>query len=101
MKRFLALTAMLVMTATFGFGADLTGYLADNKCAVAGKAGNDGHAGCAAACVKKGEPIVLVDGAGKVYMISNQDAVKEHIGHKVTVTGKVDGMSVHVDSVKM
>ena len=101
MKRFLALTAMLVMTATFGFGADMVGYLADAKCAAAGKAGNDGHAGCAAACVKKGEPIAFVDAAGKVYTVANQDAVKEHVGHKVTITGKVDGSSIHVDSVKM
>ena len=38
---------------------------------------------------------------GKIYAITNQDKVKEHAGHKVTVTGKVEGESITVDEVKM
>ena len=37
----------------------------------------------------------------KVIKIANQDAVKEHLGHKVTITGNLDGDTVTVDSVKM
>ena len=46
--------------------------------------------------------IVFVDDSDKkVYKVHNQDAVKDHVGHKVTIAGKVDGDSIHVDSVKM
>jgi hypothetical protein len=38
---------------------------------------------------------------GQIVKIANQDAVKEHLGHKVTVNGKVSGDTVTVDSVKM
>jgi hypothetical protein len=37
----------------------------------------------------------------KVYKIANQDAVAEHVGHKVTVTGKLDGDSIEVEKVTM
>jgi hypothetical protein len=35
-----------------------------------------------------------------VYAIANQDKVKDVAGKKVTVTGKVDGDSITVESVK-
>jgi hypothetical protein len=102
MKRLLVLVAVMVMTAGIGAAADLVGYLADEKCAAAGKANAAGHAGCAQGCVKGGQPIAFVqESDGKVYKVHNQDAVKEHVGHKVTITGKVEGDSIHVDSVKM
>jgi hypothetical protein len=37
----------------------------------------------------------------KVYKIDNQDAVKSHLGQKVTVTGDMNGDTIHVNSVKM
>jgi hypothetical protein len=45
---------------------------------------------------------VLVTSEGKVFKIHNQDkVVPDHAGHKVTISGKLDGDSIHVDSVKM
>ena len=83
-------------------GEELVGWLADEACANKGKAASEGHAGCAKSCVNNGQPIVFVDDADKkVYKVANQDAVKDHVGHKVTIAGKVDGDSIHVDSVKM
>ena len=37
----------------------------------------------------------------KVYKIDNQDAVKSHLGQKVTVTGDMNGDTIDVNSVKM
>ena len=81
---------------------ELVGWLADEACANKGNAASEGHAGCAKNCVNNGQPIVFVDDSDKkVYKVHNQDAVKDHVGHKVTIAGKVDGDSIHVDSVKM
>ena len=63
------------------------------------KAESDAHAGCAAGCAKKGIALVFVSG-GKVYQIDDQAKVQEHAGHKVTITGKVDGDAITVESVK-
>ena len=38
---------------------------------------------------------------GKVIKIANADKVMDHLGHKVTITGKLDGDTVTIDSVKM
>jgi len=102
MKRFVALMAMLVLTAGMSFAADWVGYLADEKCANGGKAVSEGHATCAQNCVKGGQPIAFVAEAdGKVFKIKNQDSVTAHVGHKVTLTGQLDGDSIQVQSVKM
>ena len=64
------------------------------------KAESEGHAGCAAACAKKGVALVFVSG-GKVYKVDDQAKVQDHAGHKVTIDGKVEGDTIKVDSVKM
>jgi hypothetical protein len=95
----LALTFLAV--SMMASAAEMTGYISDAKCAKdVAKVESDGHAGCAAACAKKGAALVFVSG-GKVYKIEDQAKVTEHAGHKVTITGKVDGDSITVDNVKM
>ena len=37
----------------------------------------------------------------KVYKLADQDKVTAHAGHKVTITGKMEGDTIKVDSVKM
>ena len=89
---------VLSLVAFSAAAAEMTGYISDAKCAKdVAKVESDGHAGCAAACAKKGEALVFVSD-GKV---SDQSKVQDHIGHKVTVTGKVDGDALTVESVKM
>ena len=99
MKKVLAVFAFCAMGA---MAADWTGYISDAACA--GKkedmGATDAHATCAERCIKGGSPAVLVS-EGKVYKISNQDKVVAHAGHKVTVSGTLDGDTIKVDSVKM
>ncbi len=79
-----------------------TGWLADEKCALGGKAATDDHAGCAQNCVKGGQPIVFVSEADKaVYTLDSPDKVQEHVGHKVTLEGTMDGTTIAVASVTM
>ena len=93
--------ACLFVTSTFAvsaFAEDWTGYISDSKCAA--KGAKDEHADCAVKCVKGGaSPVFVVD--GKVYKIDDASKVADHIGHKVTISGTLDGDTVKVDSVKM
>jgi len=99
MKKALAVFAFCAMTS---MAADWTGYIVDQACA--GKKDDKGaaedHAACATKCIKGGSPAVFV-ADGKVYKISNQDKVTAHAGHKVTLSGTMDGDTIKVDSVKM
>ena len=81
--------------------AEITGYVSDAKCAKdPAKVESDAHAACAQACAKKGAALVFVSG-GKVYKIDEQTKVQEHVGHKVTITGNIEGETLKVDNVRM
>ena len=103
MKRVVVLVMLVFALSFLAMAEELTGYIVDSNCAAkqGAKTASDGHANCAAKCIKGGAAAVLVTTEGKVYKIHNQDAVTAHAGHKVTITGKVDGDSIHADSVKM
>ncbi len=78
--------------------ADWTGYIVDKSCA--GKKAMWGNEQCAQSCMKRGDPAVFVTEDGKIYQVAEQDKVKEMAGKKVTITGKMTGDSISVDSVK-
>jgi hypothetical protein len=94
MKRVLA---VLALCASSAMAADVTGYIIDKSCA--GKKAMMGDVECAKSCIGRGQPAVLATEDGKVYNISNQDKVKDSAGKKVTVTGKMDGDTITVDTI--
>jgi len=99
MKRFGFTLLVVAFLVGFSFAADSTtvaGWITDAKCAP--KVGGD----CAKKCIEKGEKAVLVtDSDKKILSIDNQDAIKAHAGHHVSVTGTVTGDTIHVDKVAM
>ena len=100
MKKLAVLIAFAFVLSGLALAADVTCWVTDAACASKGRAGAD-HAACAQKCAAKGGDLTLVSDDKKVVKIHNKDAVKDHVGHKVTATGKLDGDSIHIDSVKM
>ena len=90
---------MFAFAAASAMAADVTGYVMDESCST--KPAMKGNEACAARCIKGGQKAVLVTEEGKIYKIAEQDKVTAHAGHKVTITGKVDGDTINVESVKM
>ena len=100
MKKLAAVGALFVMGAGLSLAADVTGWVTDAACGSKGKFGAE-HKGCAQKCAAKADmALVIVGDDKKVTKIHNADAVKDMVGDKVTATGKVDGDSIHIDSVK-
>ncbi len=95
------LACLLSLCAASMFAADgkWTGMLADAKCGKNHADGSEKSAKCAQACVKNGQDAVLVSGE-EVIKIANQDAVKEHVGHKVTIEGNLENNTLTVKNVK-
>jgi hypothetical protein len=82
-------------------GGGLVGYVVDLACAKRGK-GMWTNAECVARCVRDGDKVVLVTEEGKIYQISNQDKITpESYGQVVTLTGKTEGETITVESLKM
>ena len=103
MKRFLGVTALLVLSGSVAASAAdasaINGWISDSMCGAK-------HAGSGSACVKKciegGMSPVFVDEQKKaVWTIDNPDAVKGFYGEHVTIKGTPDPdkKSVHVESV--
>jgi Protein of unknown function (DUF5818) len=92
------LIAVFALGAGFCMAADWTGYIIDQNCA--SKKEMLGNVACAKSCIGRGSPAVLATEDGKVYKIADQDKVKEDAGKKVTITGKIDGDTITVDSIK-
>jgi hypothetical protein len=97
MKKFTAIATLMMGLAAAGMAAEYKGFVEDTACS--GKAGMKDNAQCAATCIKKGSPAVLVSEDGTIYKISNQDKIVAHAGEKVTVTGSVKGDTLTIDKV--
>ena len=96
MKKVLVVFAFCAISA---MAADWTGTIIDEKCSTI--EGMKGNAEYAAKCLKGGEAAVLLTDEDKIYKIADQDKVVAHAGHKVTISGTLDGDTIKVDSVKM
>lgn len=108
LKRALLGTAALLFAASLGFAAPQAasgakawhGYVTDSKCAMNAKARTD--TACIKKCIDGGDKYVLYDTATKkVYQLDPQSAVEEHAGHHVSISGTMDGDTIHVTGVKM
>ncbi len=80
------------------FAETFNAYISDSKCGAKHVA--DMNTKCIQGCVKGGAAPVAVVG-DKVYKVDDPSKLTDHLGHKVTITGKVDGDTLKIDSVKM
>ena len=102
MKKLLIATSALSFFAMTAMAESWSGTISDAHCGAKHTAGAAADAKCVETCVKGGaDPVFVSD--GKVYKISadSADKVKAHYCHKVTVTDKMEGATVTVESVKM
>jgi pectin methylesterase-like acyl-CoA thioesterase len=92
---------MATASVSFAGGAQtVNGWVSDSKCGAKG-ANADAEA-CTKKCIAAGaSPVIVTDTDQKVLTVENPEAVKEHYGHHVAVTGHVDGDKIHIDGVKM
>jgi hypothetical protein len=101
MKKLFAAFALTAIGSMSAFAGEWSGYIADSKCKHTD--GTEKSIACAQKCVKGGADTVFVTSDNKVLKIdkASMEKVTPHLGHKVTVTGKVEGETITVESIKM
>ena len=99
MKREIALFALGLLLAAGVIAADFTGYVIDGKCA--STPAMKGNEACARKCIKAGSPAVLLTADAKAYKLDDQAKAVEHAGHKVKVTGTLDGDTIKIESINV
>ena len=110
LPKFQVALAAFALTSLSAFAADSTpktvkvaGYVSDSQCG-ADHAAKGPNPSCVAKCIKEGAKPVFVDDAKNiVWTIDNPDAVKDHYGHHIRMTGTEDSATkqVHITSVAM
>lgn len=100
MKRVLVVLAFGSMLA---MADSWSGFISDSMCGAKHTGADAKDAKCAQACVKEhgADPVFVSD--GKVYKIADDSKAKvmEHVGHKVTIDGSMNGDTITVNEVKM
>ena len=100
--RALLYLALLITPLLFAANTDLTiyGYVTCSTCTV--KGANSSHQACMEKCLAKGAQVVIVqDVDHSVIQLENPDTVKSQHGHRVALTGYMNGLLFHVISVRM
>jgi hypothetical protein len=103
MKKLFVSVSLGSMMAVAAFGASWSGTISDSMCGAKHADASEKSQKCVEACVKEhGAAPVLVVG-DKIYKFSDdsKDKVMAHLGHKVTVNGKLSGDTITVKSIKM
>lgn len=103
-KDFLFVVFALVLCASMVYATDSNwkGVISDSHCAAMHKTASKAASDCVEKCVKGGNAYVFVNSAdSKVYKLDAQDKAKGHGGHEVTVTGTLEGDTIHVKSIEM
>ena len=104
MKKLLVLCFLACLLVGAAFAGDMksetvNGWVSDSKCGA--KGANAGGADCTKKCLEGGASMVVVtDKDQKILNVDNPDALKDHIGHHIAVTGHVEGDKIHVESAK-
>ena len=99
MKKAIVLFGLAAGLSVSAVAADITGYIIDQTCA--SKPAMRGDVDCANKCIKMGSPAVLVTDDGKIYKIADQAKVIPQAGKKVTLSGQLEGDTIHVDNIKL
>lgn len=99
-KLIAAVTLFVSFSAASAFAETWQGTVSDSMCSKKHVEGTKDDVACVESCMKGGDHAVLIVG-DKIFKIDNQDAVKAHWGHKVTVSGTLTGDTIHIDNVKM
>ena len=102
MKKFAMITMSVALFASSAMAEKWDGTISDAKCGKAHADASEKSMKCVEACAKGGvEPVFVV--GDKVLKIdaASKAKITPHLGHKVTIDGKLSGDTVTVKSVKM
>ena len=103
MKKVFTVLAFAALSSMTAMAAEWTGTISDAMCGMKHADASKDSIECVQKCVKGGQPAVFITSDNKILKIdaSSMKTVTPHLGHKVSVTGKVDGDTLKIDSIKM
>ena len=98
-RKLVLLLLVMVLMAPAAFAGDLVGWITDEHCGE--KGANAEHKSCALRCNGRGTALVFFNiEDSKIYKLSDQEAAKANVGHKVKIEGTIEESTIKVTSIK-
>jgi hypothetical protein len=93
--------SVTILAASMASAGSLVGWISDASCGAGNANASEASRDCAKRCLENGAaPVFVSDGDNKVYKLAGKVSAKEHIQHKVQVTGDVKGDTITVKEIK-
>ena len=109
MKKLAVVFALATIGSLSAFAAEMTGYISDTQCAAMNKSKKAAtewinpkeFESCVKKCVKSGSEAIFLTPDNKMIKIdaASMEKVTPMLGHKVTVSGKVDNGVLTIETI--
>lgn len=81
--------------------ASMVGWISDASCGASNASGSAEARECAKRCIKDGaSPVFVSEADKKVYKLAGTANAKDHLDHKVQISGDVKGDTITVTEIK-
>ena len=79
----------------------MVGWISDASCGASNASGSAEARECAKRCIKDGaSPVFVSEADKKVYKLAGKANAKDHLDHKVQISGDVKGDTITVTEIK-
>ncbi len=94
------LLSVAFLAVSMASAGSLVGWMSDASCGASNGNGSEGARECAKRCVENGAaPVFVSEADQKVYKLSGKFNAKEHMDHKIKVSGDVKGDTISVKEI--
>ena len=90
-----------VLAASIASAASMVGWISDASCGASNASGSAEARECAKRCIKDGaSPVFVSEADKKVYKLAGKANAKDHLDHKVQISGDIKGDTITVTEIK-
>jgi hypothetical protein len=90
-----------VLAASMASAGSMVGWISDASCGASNGSGSPEARECAKRCIKDGAaPVFVSEADKKVYKLAGKATAKDHLDHKVQISGEVKGDTITVTDIK-
>jgi hypothetical protein len=101
MRAIAKILSATVLAASIASAGSMVGWISDASCGASNGSGSAEARECAKRCIKDGaDPVFVSATDNKVYKLAGKNNAKEHLDHKVQVSGEVKGDTITVTEIK-
>lgn len=101
MRKIAKIFSATVLAASIASAGSMVGWISDASCGSSNGNGTAEARECAKKCIKDGAaPVFVSEADQKVYKLAGKANAKEHLDHKVQITGDVKGDTITVTDIK-